>query len=238
MINFFTEKIKNNENFSFVKLGDGEIDCMIGRNGTNCDNHNYSNELAEKLKESFIELSKQGALFGDWFNSNPPRNQRDVENINYYSNFINSNNLTIKLVRPFEVLLTGWGNLSNDNLLNFYKVVKETKRRKIYVGPKVMEGVNKMLNTDYFVEIPKTNAFDDRDRILSEIKNTLIDDSIIILTVGLMSPYISSEILKTNKNVTILDVGSGLDPVFIGSTRSGGQASPSDAINYYKTILE
>lgn len=238
MIQNFIDKIRNNENFSFIKIGDGEIDCMIGRQGANCDSHPYSLELGEKLKESFIELSKKDVLFGDWFASNPPRNHRDIENINFYNNFINTNGLKVNLIRPFEILLTGWGNLSNNQLLEFYSEIKKSNRKKIYVGPKVMDGVNKMLNTSIFVEIPKINAFNDSDRILEDIKSTLIDDSIVLLTVGLMSPYISSEILKINKNVTILDIGSGLDPVFIGSTRSGGQASPSDSINYYKNILE
>ena len=238
MIENFINKIKNNENFSFVKIGDGEIDCMIGRQGSNCDNHPYSRELGEKIKESFIDLSKKGVLFGDWFASNPPINDRDIENLYFYNNLVESNNLKLNLIKPFEILLTGWNNLSNDNFINFYTEVKKSNRRKIYVGPKVMDGVNKMLNTNSFIQIPKINAFSEYQRILEEIKSTLIDNSIILLTVGLMSPYISNEILKINENITILDIGSGLDSVFMGSTRSGGQAMPLDAINYYKDILK
>jgi hypothetical protein len=238
MIENFISKIKNNENFSFVKIGDGEIDCMIGRQGSNCDNHPYSRELGEKIKESFIDLSKKSVLFADWFASNPPINSRDIENLHFYNNLVESNNLKLNLIRPFEILLTGWDNLLNDDLLNFYTEIKKSNRKKIYVGPKEMNGINKMLNTNSFVQIPKINAFSEHQRILEEIKNNLVDDSIILLTVGLMSSYISSEILKINENITILDIGSGLDSVFIGSTRSGGQAMPSEAINYYKNILK
>ena len=41
----------NNENFTFVKYGDGEILCMIGGKGKNCDHHPYSEKLRKELEK-------------------------------------------------------------------------------------------------------------------------------------------------------------------------------------------
>ena len=45
--------IESGENFSFVKRGDGEENCMTGVVGSNCDGSKYSSTLSQALKESF-----------------------------------------------------------------------------------------------------------------------------------------------------------------------------------------
>lgn len=42
--------------FNFVKLGDGEEQCMNGATGQNCDGHEYSPELGERLRTAFSIL--------------------------------------------------------------------------------------------------------------------------------------------------------------------------------------
>jgi hypothetical protein len=52
-----------------------------------------------------------------------------------------------------------------------------------------------------------------------------------------MSPVLINDILKFNENVTILDVGSGLDPLVLNSKNRGdAQASHEEALNYFKNI--
>lgn len=71
-LDIYTENIKNNVNFSFVKRGDGELACMNGEVGANCDGHNYSPELGQKLKESFEFLKDKADIveFADQKNYN------------------------------------------------------------------------------------------------------------------------------------------------------------------------
>jgi len=64
-LDIYTENIKNNVNFTFVKRGDGEIACMNGEVGANCDGHDYSPELGEALKKSF-EFLKDKADIVEW----------------------------------------------------------------------------------------------------------------------------------------------------------------------------
>jgi len=60
LINFtweqIQEKIKSNQPFTFVRYGDGDIQCMLGnsRNTMNCDKHMYFPGLGKKLQLSFV----------------------------------------------------------------------------------------------------------------------------------------------------------------------------------------
>jgi glycosyltransferase involved in cell wall biosynthesis len=53
----FQEAIKAQQPFSFVKLGDGERECMSGKPGQNCDSQPYSLELARALASSYASMA-------------------------------------------------------------------------------------------------------------------------------------------------------------------------------------
>jgi len=52
-LGIYTKNIEDNVNFSFVKRGDGELACMSGQKGANCDAHPYSEELGKNLIEAY-----------------------------------------------------------------------------------------------------------------------------------------------------------------------------------------
>lgn len=49
------DSLKNGKAFKFARYGDGEIYCMKGKNGKNCDNHTYFPELGAALRQSVTE---------------------------------------------------------------------------------------------------------------------------------------------------------------------------------------
>jgi len=242
--------IAKNYNFSIIKVGDGELDCMQNKEGGNIDLHPYSIELGEKLKTSLVEIVNRdfqknnyvpGLISGDiyicdWFYSNPPINSRDECNLEYYNDFIQKNDLQINFIRPFELLMLGWGNVELLYLFDFYRTIKNSNRNKIYVGPERISGVKNLLNVDHFIEIPLINAFSSYNKIIDDIKSVIVDDSIIMLSIGLQSPAVCNELLKFNPNITILDIGSGFDPLYFAQTRGGAQASVEEAKNYFEKL--
>lgn len=232
----FQNFIIENKNYSIIKVGDGEIDCMQNKYGENIDNHPYSKDLGDKLRTSYIELINKNVFICDWFYSNPPINNRDLGNLSYYNKYINDNNLKVNFLRPFELLMLGWGNLELPYLFNFYKVIKGSNRNKIYAGPQRISGLIDLLKLDNFIEIPLINAFASYELILNNIKNVIIDNSIIMLSVGLQSPAISNELLNFNPNITILDIGSGFDSLFFEQTRGHAQATVIEAKNYFNNL--
>jgi len=235
-LNYFGQLVLTNQNFSIVKIGDGEIDCMQNKAGGNIDFHPYSDKLGGELRKSLIQLSNKGTFICDWFYSNPPINSRDDGNLQFYNRFIKDNELNLNYVRPFELLMLGWGNLELPNLFNFYRIIKNSNRNKIYVGPERISGVKDLLNINCFIQIPLINAFTSYDSILENIQKNIVDDSIIMLSVGLQSSVIANALLDFNNNITILDIGSGFDPLYYAQTRGKPQATVEEAKRYFEKL--
>ena len=227
-IDFFTKKMLNNENFTFVKYGDGEIICMIGGKGENCDHHPYSEKLAKELEISFVKLLKfyDDVYLAEW-----------IDNlVKTRESYINVNGLKPKFA-DYECFLTLKENLSDKKLLNFYTLIKNTKRKKIFVGPKKLKKVTTMLEIDNFVEVPIINAFSDYERVMNELVQIGVDnDNIYILCCSMMSCLICSDLKEMNKEITLLDIGSGLDPIFGERTRPK-QPSEEECVKYFKNLL-
>ena len=227
-IDFFTKKILNNENFTFVKYGDGEILCMIGGVGENCDHHPYSEKLGKELEKSFVKLLKlyDDVYLAEW-----------VDNlVKTRESYINVNGLKPKFA-DYECFLTLKENLNDKKLLNFYTLIKNKKRKKIFIGPKKLKKVTKMLDIDNFVEVPLINAFSSYDRVMNELVQIGVNDNnIYILCCSMMSCLICSDLKEMNKKITLLDVGSGLDPIFGEKTRPK-QPSEEECFQYFKDLL-
>ena len=227
-IDFFTKKMLNNENFTFVKYGDGEILCMIGGKGENCDHHPYSEKLRRELEKSFVKLLRfyDDVYLAEW-----------VDNlVKTRESYININGLKPKFA-DYECFLTLKENLNDKKLLNFYTLLKKTKRKKIFVGPKKLKKVTTMLGIDNFVEVPIINAFSDYDRVMDELVHIGVNDNnIYILCCSMMSCLICSDLKEINKKITLLDVGSGLDPIFGERTRPK-QPSEEECFEYFRDLL-
>ena len=227
-IDFFTKKMMNNENFTFVKYGDGEILCMIGGVGENCDQHPYSKKLGKELEKSFVKLLRlyDDVYLAEW-----------VDNlVKTRESYVNVNELKPKFA-DYECFLTLKENLNDKKLLNFYALVKNTKRKKVFIGPKKLKKVTKMLNIDSFVEVPLINAFSDYDKVMNELVQIGVNDNnIYMLCCSMMSCIICSDLKEMNKKVTLLDLGSGLDPIFGEKTRPK-QPSEEECFQYFKDLL-
>jgi glycosyltransferase involved in cell wall biosynthesis len=197
-LDIYANKIKSMQNFTFVKRGDGELACMAGEQGGNCDGHPYSKELGDKLKEAF-EFMKDKADIVEW---------NDQKNYN------------ILLHRTDNDL---------EKLKNFWLTVKESSRRKFFIGPKRLEEVCQLLGVS-FIEVPLINAFE-------YIQTTPLipppeDNDIFVFSCGMPAKVLIAQILRRNPNVTCIDAGSSFDPIFIGNTRTV-QAGQAELKNLY-----
>jgi hypothetical protein len=205
----FKEMIERGENFSFIKQGDGEIFCMAGFVGGNCDGHPYSPELGEAL-------------------------------INAYTFFNGVDNTYITKWDGLNSPVPSKGNVDGDTFLHndvsddkyaFFKSLKESKRKKVFVGPGRLRGVINFLNIDEFVEIPLINSWSYKFEVEAE------DNAIYIFSAGMPSKVWIAKLMLNNPNITCLDIGSGFDPVFIGATRTR-QYDIVFLQKYYKSLLE
>jgi hypothetical protein len=236
-LKMYSDKIEKKENFTHVKYGDGEIICMARRGGKNCDQHDLSLDLGNKLIESLVYLSQNPYVyFPDWYFSNPPININDDINLSFFNSLKNHYNLKLNSIQPFELIMMGWGNMEYDFLFKFLQKIKKSERKKIYVGPWRLREINCVLDIDKYIEIPLINAFNNFEEILGNILVEVEDDSIILFSVGPMSPYLIYRILNHNTKVTLLDIGSGFDSLFVGQTRGENQATTEISKKYIENL--
>tara|TARA_B100000886_G_scaffold322625_1_gene265772 strand:+ start:138 stop:1055 length:918 start_codon:yes stop_codon:yes gene_type:complete len=227
-IDFFTKKFLLNENFTFVKYGDGELICMIGGKGENCDYHPYSEKLKDELIKSFSNLFQNfdDVYLAEW----------EDNLIKTREEFISSNDFHPKYA-DYECFLTLDSNLKDRKLLDFYKLLKNSERKKVFIGPKKLTNVKGMLNIDEFINVPIINAYSEYESVINELKNIGVEkDNIYILCCSMMSCVVCSDLKKLNSEITILDIGSGFDPIFGVKTRPK-QPSAVTCFNYYREII-
>ena len=250
MINIFTENIKNNNNFTIVKFGDGELISMMGpdyrrkENGElrfgncNCDGHPFdSGGLGQKLMDSwyfFNELNNKynNVYIPEW--TLEPYGRDTTLPMKFFKKLKKeTKGFNINFVH-YEILLQ---NTLSQEKFNFYENIKNSKRKKIYVAPNRMhDGVSRFLNIDKCVSVPLENAHVEYDRILSDIQNEIVKDCIILFSCGMPAKSLIHKLLEIENEITCLDVGSGFDPIFNFQTREG-QLETFVIKDYYKELL-
>ena len=225
-IDYFIEKFKEDKNFSFVKYGDGELLCMIGAKGENCDFHPYSIELGELLKSSFgTLLAKDEVYLADWKD-----NLIDIRN-----SFIKSNNLRPKFA-DYDCFLTIRDNIKDSRLLDFYTLIKTSSRKKVFIGPKHLKKMKDMLDLSEYIEVPSIDAFSKYKEIREQLVSNVENDTIYLFCCSMMSCVLCNDLISKNQNITLLDIGSGFDPIYVDKTRPK-QPSMQETHKYYSSIL-
>lgn len=244
-LQYWTDLINNNNNFSFIKFGDGEFYCMMGEQGNNCDLHPYSRELGIKLIEAWNFFSSTNipniyiAEWGDQPGSfGTPQHVRPVQNINnpvhlFLQRLLQSKSSHNFKLTNFEIVIQ---NTLSAQKYNFYKSIKLTNRRKIFVGPERLQEVKSFLNTDYLIQIPLRNTFSKYEDILTSCKSLLTDNCIVMFSSGMPTKSIIHKLLEYKNNITCIDVGSGFDALFVGGTREG-QLPKETVREFYKDLL-
>lgn len=207
----FEEMIKAGENFSFIKQGDGEILCMLGTVGVNCDRHPYSKELGEALTDAYKLFNElENCYVTKWVDS-------EIE-----GDYVRS-----KANADTETFLH---NDVTEEKYNFFKTLKESKRKKVYIGPKRLQSVMDFLNIDEYIEIPLVNSFQYKFEVTPE------DNAIYLFSAGMPTKVWIAKMIRSNPNITCVDVGSGFDPIFLGPTRTR-QMGKEQLMGVYQSLF-
>lgn len=213
-------------NFSFTKVGDGELLCISGAQGANCDGQVYSQELGKKLLEAYRWMAQRGYVYLG--QQTDPRWRQDAIQSQVFQG-----------LKPFlidgDILLHRVDEMV-DARRGFYASIKYSCRRKIFIGPRKLEGVKSLLCIDEMIEVPATNAFDEFSFIFDQTYAIIKEGDIIMFSAGLMSKVLMHSILLKKPNVICLDLGSAFDNLFIGQTRTE-QVPQEEMKAYYKELL-
>jgi hypothetical protein len=210
-IKLFSDKLRNQEPFCFDKFGDDCVFCMQGFGGTNAEGHKYSQKLGAHLKRAYVYLGHQSDVYiGEWQKKNSEwvicSELRDATNINPNFAF-------------FDALLMHEDQYLTEDLREFYRLLKADKRPKHYFARERMREAAKMFNLEFHpVDYP--NSYEHISEVLDFVKENILGGSIVLFSTGMLSKVMVYECHRLSRALTAIDLGSALDPMFVGNTRS------------------
>ncbi|MEX0642052.1 MAG: hypothetical protein WD468_05095, partial [Pirellulales bacterium] len=223
----FTRAIREQEPLHVIKFNDGEWHAMAGRGGANCDNHKYSGRLQKEMRSAYREL-RSSAFISDYIvnHSMHPQHNRLAEKIglprNWFVNFAMLHH------RPYR----GRFDCRTHELKEFYRAIRDDPRMKIFIGPKRLQP-DVFLQTTQRIDVPMSNAFDVIGRLSVAATSIAKQVSPVFLTsCGFSSCILARDILRVNPSATVIDLGSALDPILFGITRSA-QLSTQELRDFY-----
>jgi hypothetical protein len=225
----FTDKIKNSEQVIFLKFGDGEVNGIYNESGANCDNDPYTKELGQGLVNSLILYSHHpNAYIGKWHGEQGFQRLQHVINV-------------LQIPQPkfvdYHLVYNDEKVFFNKNLFNFVKTVQDSDRKKIIVSNSNNIRLKKVFNTENFFEVAPRNWFVNFDSILSQLKEQITDNCILLTAAGMGSKVLIAELLKTNPTISAIDIGSSFDYLCQKKNTRDRTHSYEDIYNYYKELL-
>lgn len=178
--------------FKFARYGDGEIFCMDGKVGHNCDHHEYFPDLGLALHEAVKNANYMVGL--------QPLSIFENHNIDYFRHL----------------------NLYNADVLHNASIKKDLQkffdalwfRRVILVGPEYLSSLD--LDSVH-IKIPRVNCWQKFDDVCSFIKveidfwkEKMNEPSVVLLCASMMSEVIIDKFRDSDS--TFIDCGSVFDP--------------------------
>lgn len=174
-------------NFKFARYGDGEINAMTGKQGRNCDGHQYFRDLGARLVET-VQQEPSYMVGIQPLSVSHLRNEVD----GYFEGF--------KLYNA-DVLHSA----SIDGVLDKFFHALEG-RYLILVGPPHLAGLFDCVH----IVIPQINCWLSYENIKEQLEFHIKDDAVVLLCASMMSEILISDL--KHKECTMIDVGSCLDP--------------------------
>lgn len=199
----------------YTRLGDGDIFIVMGRRQAN---HEFNEELAGEILQC---LSIEDPQFLRGLMVNAPREKGATKGI--FETFYYD--------REMQDFLAGELKISSPVVFesaifpNYYSVFSPRKmnqfldryirpRKKMFIGSVPLQEIRKLIGpVDYYVEVPRKNAYAEMDSWWPEILDHADQVELILPTAGMASRVISKRLWELDKEVHCIDIGSIVDAV-------------------------
>lgn len=219
-LQWYVDKLKAREFYSLARYGDGELYCMWGREGSNCDGSDYTIELRQGLlaslrhrSESFV-YGLQHVLPEDRerieFETSPPRVSPAI---NWHDSEVFGDALVNGELFP---LIEQLGKMETC-------VIGNESHRKVY----------SLLLNEQFIEVPPKNAHLHYQRVCDLIYKYAHrhPETVFLFSAGMASNVIIADLHNFLSRTWLLDVGHIWD-VFVGNPpRSNTEHMTPEQIN-------
>ncbi len=178
--------LENGINFAYARYGDGELFCMQGKEGHNCDKHQYFETLGKNLKRSLKEQTYYWGMRRDareGLKEFLPKQYTPSEN----SLFVDAS--------------------KQERLKSFFKAIEG--RNVILVAPPHIE-----LDNEHHITISEENCWLDYSHIWTHCNALIKPDDVMIICAGMATPVLIHDMYPILTQATYIDMGSVLDPYY------------------------
>lgn len=215
--------------YLFIRFGDGPIECIynLRPGGGTCDRELYNEKLGAALKwcwDSFVNHER--VYLGDWTSAN--------FNGDFRSLYLEQWQELIGPARPYWVHYEALLLRESPGVRNFYRILANDPRRKVFLGPAAFAGILPRLGvTEHIITPMVTNLFSQVAAIGERLDKT--DFDILLWGAGLAGhiPVIKNWLKHPER--TYIHTGSALDPLARGKTRQQ-QITREQAEGVFKAI--
>ena len=216
-IRTFTDHLKSQRPFSFVKIGDDCVFAIRGQEGTNAEGHQYGDKISKHMKEAYEYLKDKPSVYVAEWNENPKWGDGRLP--------------------FFDALLLHEDAYLTPDLKEFYRVLRDDTRPKYYFArDRMVEAARKFKMN--FIAVPYPNSYDYVEAVIGKVKEIAKPGAVILFSCGMLAKIMIYECYKICKDMTVLDMGSAFDPLFVGSTRSADEQQHERVKSYYADILQ
>lgn len=237
IINLFRDNIQNGVNFVYTKMGDGEILCMLCEGQYLQGGNVYSEKLQDALEKAYSFLGTVPDFYlGVWGKG-------------FFEDIVLSDGKVIKKERQQEMfkalkmyyipvnglLFIHQPNSPLRQLKEFFETIKNSSRKKVYIGPREVNGIQKFLGIDEYCDIPTQDAFGQYDEILKYLlgEDSVEDNTIFMFSAGMMAKCLIHRLVEKNRHITCIDFGSGFDVLSSGWHTRTNQEKREKLLEYY-----
>ncbi len=222
---FLTSKLRANEPFCFIRFGDADIDWMGGGTGHTCDQEHPRDGLKDELLRAWDTLLRSPHFYlGDLESFDSPAEASVVALYRKFREGYAVNDLHTEALLLHRV---------SDALIDFYRALIGDSRKKLLVAPSRVSFGGRLLGAAH-VTVDSTRATSYLEKTIDAIEGA--DWEILITCCGRASKILAAHFTAKYPERTIIELGSALDPLFVGQTR-GGQLPMKQAREMFEAIL-
>jgi len=195
------DDLRDGKPFTYSRFGDGEFNAILGKDGANCDGHKYFPDM--------------GAELGNVLRSRPPyrvgihhgaKEPLATETLDWLTG-----NRCLGI--PFI-----WSGIFHDGLKkgwmpDFFDAIRG--RKVCIIGPEHLRPIHDYIEYERFIEIPTQNCWYITKEVMQHLGRYIIPNSeqVILFCASMAANAWIHRVWEIEGDgVTLIDLGSGIDP--------------------------
>ena len=223
------DRITKNEQVVFVKYGDGEINCMTGVQGCNCDGDNYTSYLGSGLVHSLAFYIQHPEYYvGKW---------HGAEGIARMQHVLNMLGMGEPNWADYHLVMNDNIFFQRKGMYELLQAIQNTKRKKIIFSNERNLRMKELFRADTYIIVPERNWFENFPSYYEKVVAELTTDCLVFTSAGQGSKVLIAQLLTAMPSISCIDFGSSFDFLCQKKKSRDWTHSYEQETEYYKDLL-